>query len=198
MKLGKFFVIEGKDGAGKSTFVKALKENYPDFVYSREPDGLVRKLVLSDEAKNFDALTMFNLFWASRAESVAKVILPAIQSGQNVVSDRFDVSTYAYQVGGNLKLDDLFWRTREVCLHGLGPMYLNFDVSVEVSKQRLQGRGDQNHFDTRDDEYHDRVRMSYDRFFSSGRVWSVKVDANLPMDQMIVDGMRMIELCLNM
>ena len=197
MKIGRFFVIEGKDGAGKSTFVKALKERYPDFVYSREPDGLVRKLVLSDDAKNFDTLTMFNLFWASRAENFAKVILPALQGGKNVVSDRFDVSTYAYQVGETRKLEKLFWLTRDVCLRGVFPVYLNFDASVEVSKQRLQSRGDQNHFDSRDDEYHARVRASYDEFFSDGRVWSVKIDANQPVDQVIADGMKQIEICLN-
>lgn len=198
MRLGRFFAVEGKDGAGKSTFVKALKQKYPDFVFSREPDGLVRSLVLSDEAKSFDALTMFNLFWASRAENFAKVILPALQAGKNVVSDRFDVSTFAYQVGENPNLEELFWHTRDVCLRGVTPIYLNFDVSVEVSRQRLQSRGDQNHFDARSDDYHARVRISYDRFFSSGKVWSTTVDANLPMEQMIADGMKEFEVCLSM
>ncbi len=201
MQLGKFVVIEGGDGTGKTTFVNALKENCPNFIFSREPGGKgmsqkIRELVLSDEAKTADPFTMFNLFWASRAENFAKVILPELSAGITVVSDRFDASTYAYQIGENPGLGNLFWTTRTACLRGVTPTYIFFDLSVEASKKRLQGRGDQNHFDLRGDGYRYHVRSMYLKFFHDERVRSVTLDADVPQDEMISRGMGALEQAL--
>lgn len=194
MQLGKFIVIEGGDGAGKTTFITALKDKCPSFIFSREPGGRgmsqkVRDLVLSDEAKTADPLTMFNLFWASRSENFANVIMPALNSGVTVISDRFDASTYAFQIGENPRLEDIFWATRTACLREVTPTYIFFDLSVEASKKRLQGRGDQNHFDLRGDEYRNCVRSMYLKFFHDERVRSVTLDADLTQDEMISRGM---------
>ncbi|TSC70506.1 MAG: dTMP kinase [Parcubacteria group bacterium Gr01-1014_46] len=201
--LGKFIVIEGGDGAGKTTFVNLLKQTCPQFVYSREPGGVglsqkVRMLVLDDEFKSADSLTMFHLFWASRAENFATVILPAVLAGKIVVTDRFDVSTWGYQVGENPRLEDLFWATRDACLQGVSPIYLDFDVSLGTARARLDGRGEQNHFDKRNDEYRLKVRKHYDRFFGNRRVRSIKVDADLPKDRMLSRAMGALEVALQM
>ncbi len=201
MSQGIFLCVEGGDGAGKTTFVDHLKKTCPEFVFSREPGGkgmsqMVRMLVLSDEAKSANALTMFHLFWASRAENFATVILPALKDGKTVVSDRFDASTYAFQIGENPELEDLFWATRDVCLQGVSPVYLDFDVSIQMARRRLDRRGDQNHFDARNDTYRARVRSHYDKFFRNKRIRSVRVDADTPQDQMISRGMRAIESAL--
>lgn len=203
MPKGKFIIIEGGDGAGKTTFIKFLKEKCPDFVYSREPGGrgmshLVRLLVLSEDARASDPLTMFHLFWASRAENFASVILPAIEEGKVVVSDRFDASTYAFQIGENPELEELFWTTRDVCLRGVSPVYLDFNVSIQEARRRTSRRGDENHFDLRDDTYRARVRSHYDQFFADKRVRSIKVDADLQIDRMISRGMGALEQALYM
>ncbi len=201
--LGKFIVPEGTDYAGKTTFVNHLKKVCPQFVYSREPGGvglsqMVRMIVLADEAKHANPLTIFHLFWASRAENFTTLILPALLAGRTVVSDRFDVSTWAYQVGENPQLEDLFWATREVCLQGVSPIYLDFNVSPEEAKKRMAGRVEQNHFDKRNDEYRVRVRRHYDMFFGNRRVRSVKIDADLPEDRMISRAMGALEAALRM
>lgn len=192
MSKGKFIVIEGGDGAGKSTFINALKEKHPEYLFCKQPGGdgtgisqKIREIVLPDEAKLADSLAMFCLFWASRAETTAKLIRPAIAEGRIVVSDRFDASTYAYQVGENPNLEDLFWSTRQKCLINIEPIYLNFDISVEVARSRMDSRDEKTHFDTRDDRYRNRVRTGYRRFFADRRIKSNMIDADQSKDDMI-------------
>ena len=201
--MGKFIVVEGGDGAGKTTFVNTLREKQPLFVYSREPGGQgfsqrIRELVLSDEAKDADHLAMFCLFWASRAQNISSIVIPALKAGKIVVSDRFDASTYAFQIGKNPRLEDLFWQTRAVCLQGVEPVYLDFRVSVDEAERRMNDRGEKNHFDLRSSDERRQTRSFYDRFFSKDEVKSIRVDANLPMDQMISRAMGALESALGM
>jgi dTMP kinase len=187
---GKFIVLEGGDGSGKSTFFRFLKEKHPEFVYSREPGGIgfsekIRDLILLDDAQFADPLTMFNLFWASKVENVAKVVRSAFEAGQIIVTDRFEVSTYAYQVGENYRLEKIFWAMRAVCLGNIAPIYLNFDVPVDVARSRIISRGDQNHYDKRNEAYRNKVRFMYKKFFEDTRIRSYRIDANLPMEEML-------------
>jgi len=190
MLQGQFIVIEGGDGAGKTTFINFLKEKHPRLVFSREPgvQGLsqkIREIVLSPEAKEADPLAMFHLFWASRAQNMASVVLPALRTGKVVISDRFDASTYAYQIGENPQLEELFWKTRAVCLQDVVPVYLNFDVSIEVAEKRMSTRGGMNHFDLRSDDYRKKVSNLYQKFFATEGVRSVGVNADLPENEMV-------------
>ncbi len=192
MPLGKFIIIEGGDCSGKSTFVRFLKEKQPEVFFTNEPGGLeygmkIRHLLLNAEgAEESDNLTKFHLYWASKAENFRRVILPKLTEGITVVSDRFEGSTYAYQVSEDHKLEDLFWRTRSVCLQNIVPVYMNFDVCVEIQIQRAKDRvGEQNYFDIRGDEYRRKVRAAYLRFFRDKRINSHRIDARLPKDQML-------------
>ncbi|HEY4508731.1 MAG TPA: dTMP kinase [Candidatus Paceibacterota bacterium] len=203
MKQGKFIIVEGGDGAGKTTFVNTLRENQPLFVYSREPGGQgfsqkIRELVLSDEAKDADHLAMFCLFWASRAQNISSIVIPALNAGKVVVSDRFDASTYAFQIGKNPNLEDLFWQTRATCLQGIEPVYLDFRVSVEEAERRMNDRGEKNHFDRRSSEERRQTRSFYDKFFSKDGVKSIRVNANLSMDRMLSRAMGALESALGM
>ncbi|ASG68749.1 thymidylate kinase [Francisella halioticida] len=106
----KFIVIEGLDGAGKSTAIGFIKKylqgkNLPA-VYTREPGGTkiaedIRRLALknyTDESVHSD--TELLLMYASRLQHVHSLINPSLQKGLNVVSDRFYWSSMAYQGGG--------------------------------------------------------------------------------------------------
>ena len=163
MPRGHFIVVEGGDYGGKTTFVNFLKKVRPDWVYSREPGGegvsqMVRLVVLSDDAKDAHVLTKFHLFWASRAENISKIVRPGVTDGRIVISDRFDASTYAYQIGENPELEDLFWLSRDTCLQDITPVYLDFDVSLGVAKERAKSRLESNHFDHWDDAQRKRTR----------------------------------------
>jgi thymidylate kinase len=80
----------------------------------------------------------------------------------------------------------------------VSPIYLDFNVSLEVARKRMKGRDEQNHFDRRNDEYRIRVRRHYDMFFGNKRVRSIKIDADLPEDRLISRAMGALEVALNM
>ena len=107
MTRGKFVVLEGLDGAGKSSQAEAvaarLRARGLDVVTTREPGGTpaaekIRELILQSESMHPVAETM--LFLAARREHADKIISPALRSGKWVVCDRFTDSTFAYQGGG--------------------------------------------------------------------------------------------------
>lgn len=187
-KRGKFIILEGGEGAGKSSQLKDLKEIYGDkIIITREPGGTpyaeeIRNLILkSEHAGQADAKTHFALFWAGRADHMKNKIIPALESGINVISDRFDSSTFAYQIYGQeaIELKDFFWQMRDFYLNDIKPdMYIYLDVSAEEGlKRKSFGSQDEiNHFDQRQVDFHNRMREGFVEFFK--RVPSVIVDAN--------------------
>ena len=106
MKKGLFITFEGLEGCGKTTQAKMLfdfltKQEIPS-VYTKEPGGTkignkIRKILLDQKNDGMDYKTEMMLFLASRAENVRLIILPALEEGKVVVSDRFYDSTTAYQ-----------------------------------------------------------------------------------------------------
>ncbi|HZK40712.1 MAG TPA: dTMP kinase [Atribacterota bacterium] len=106
MKKGLFITFEGLEGCGKTTQAKMLfdfltKQKIPS-IYTKEPGGTkigdkIRKILLDQKNDGMDYKTEMLLFLASRAENVRLIILPALEEGKLVVSDRFYDSTTAYQ-----------------------------------------------------------------------------------------------------
>lgn len=105
---GKFVVFEGADGTGKSTQVALVAEGLRnagrDVVVTREPGGsdvaeTLRAVVL-DPDTDIDPMTETLIFAAARAEHIAKTIMPALDTGKIVISDRFVGSSIAYQSAG--------------------------------------------------------------------------------------------------
>jgi dTMP kinase len=107
---GKFISFEGGEGGGKSTqlklLAKTLKEAEIDAIETREPGGspgaeLIRKLLVEGETDRWDAQTETLLHFAARRDHLNKVILPALDNGQWVLTDRYADSTMAYQGYGH-------------------------------------------------------------------------------------------------
>ena len=106
MKKGLFITFEGLEGCGKTTQAKMLfdfliKQKIPS-IYTKEPGGTkigdkIRKILLDQKNDGMDYKTEMLLFLASRAENVRLIILPALEEGKIVISDRFHDSTTAYQ-----------------------------------------------------------------------------------------------------
>lgn len=203
IKNGKLIVLEGADFSGKSTQMRELGREYGDtLILTREPGGTpyaeaIRELALNHElAKQAGGRTQFLLMWASRAEHMHNKIRPAIQDGKIVVSDRFDSSTFAYNIFGQQEedLEDFFWTTREAILQEWKPdLYIYLDLSPEESRRRMEGApADRlNHFDKRSTEFHELVRQGYKEFFS--RVGGLILDANRPIADIAADIKKAIE-----
>jgi dTMP kinase len=168
---GLFIVVEGPEGAGKSTLARALTARLlaegRRVVAVREPGGTpvaeaARKVALRFPHDMAPAAELF-LFLAARADLVHKVIRPALEDGQVVVADRFELSTTAYQVaGGGLPPDEVAQANR-LATGGLVPdITLVLDVPVGVGRERQRAaRKVQDRFERQDDAFHRRVLEAY-------------------------------------
>ena len=196
-KKGTFIVLDGGEGSGTTTVSKEIVKQFGwGAVRTREPGGSpyaekIRDLVLSDDAKTSDAETQFALFWAARRDHIKKVIAPALAEGKVVICDRFDSSTYAYQIIAQeqIQLLELFWKIRE---HFLGEFipdaYILLDVSPEVGLARARGRaGELNHFDKRKVEFHEKVNKGLKEFIMTKAETGIVINAEQPLEQVTLE-----------
>jgi dTMP kinase len=189
MKRGRFIVIDGIDGSGKSSQVRMLKKKFSSrAVFTHDPGGTdtgqaVREVVLV--AKPLSPLSVFFLFLAARAALVEEVIAPALAKGRTVVSDRFDSSTYAYQVHAGKhseyrKLMSDF--TRDVLKESTPDAYIILDSDPMLARQRLfhDRAKDLNAYDKKPLSYHRSVREGFKKFKPKGaKVFFVNADRSL-------------------
>jgi dTMP kinase len=164
----KFITLEGIDGAGKSTHLNWLAERLRsqgnNVLVTREPGGTplgeaLRELLLHQAMHlETEALLMF----AARREHLDKVILPALREGTWVISDRFTDASFAYQ-GGGRGLDESKLKILEQWVQqDLQPdLTLLFDVTLEVSRQRLSGNASLDRFEQEKQDFFQRVRDAY-------------------------------------
>ena len=204
MKKGLFIVVDGGEGAGKTSQFNKAKEYFGDLLFlTREPGGSVyaeeiRDLILkSPNAGQADARTLFALFWAARADHMKNTILPALEVGKTVITDRFDSSSFAYQIvaHGARDLEKLFWQTREVYLGDLKPdLYVYFDIDplIGLARKNNQGRGEElNHFENRKIDFHNALRSGFKEFITY--VPSIVIDASQPIEKVWEDFKKVLD-----
>lgn len=168
---GVFVVVEGPDGAGKSTLVRWLARRLRaagrPVVMVREPGGTplgeaARRVALKFPHAMTPVAELF-LFLAARADLVQRVIRPGLAAGRVVLADRFDLSTIAYQVAGGGLSRDAVVTTNRLATGGLEPdLTLVLDVPVAVGRERQRrARKQRDRFERRSDAFHRRVLEAY-------------------------------------
>ncbi len=174
--------LEGLDGSGKSTCIEALKtaEFLPETTFTREPTNswygdAVNRSINDDDA---DSLAELFLYTADHADHLSRVVYPALERGELVISDRYSDSRYAYQ-GATLadRFDDALAFVRSVHEPWTRPpdvtIYLDIDPETGATRS-----GATNKFETA--SYLETVRDNYEQLIDAERERFVRVDATQP------------------
>jgi len=168
---GSFITFEGVEGAGKSTrcreLVSGLEQSGISVLHTREPGGppvseKIRSLLLDPEL-TISPLTELMLYLASRASNVDLVIRPALESGINVICERYSDATFAYQIGGRGLPEKPVKDADNLATGGLVPdltILLDLDPEEGFARLRRQGR-EKDRIELEKISFHRRVRQIY-------------------------------------
>lgn len=189
---GRFIVLEGGEGSGKSTQAARLADRLGALL-THEPGGTavgaaLRALVLSDDARTpgLDDRAEALIMAADRAQHVAEVIRPALAGGRHVVCDRYIGSTLAYQgYGRGLPVDEL----RRLSLWASGGLWpdviILLDVPQALASDRAAGRAEAppDRVEAAGDGFHERVAEGYRALAAADPARWVVVDGAAPVDE---------------
>jgi dTMP kinase len=200
---GRLVVLEGGDGAGKSTHAQFVHGRLGaagrQVVLTREPGGsplaeAIREVVLRSWPEGVDGSTELLLMFAARAAHLHALIRPALDAGKDVVCDRFVDATYAYQgAGRGLREADIDLLAGFVLKRLRPDLVLVLDIDPAVGVQRVQGRGSANRFDAEAIAFQQRVRKAYlRRARREPRRYAV-IDANRSREAVQADIARALE-----
>jgi len=191
---GRFVVLEGGEGSGKSAVQRALQERLVADGHAvhalREPGGTplgerIRALINAESSLD-DDLAELLLFEAARAHLVTRAILPTLDAGTHVLCDRYAASSVAYQAFGRGLDRAVVDAANAIATQGLEPdLTLLLDVPPEVGLERRLGAGALTHFDALPMEFHRRVREGYLVLAKErAAAWHV-IDAAQPFDAVL-------------
>lgn len=171
-----YIMVVGGEGAGKTSQLARLKQelvNQPlpfETVFTREPGGTpvgerIRSFLLSGDGATPTANAV--LFFADKAETTARVVRPALESGNPVVSDRGFIDTLVYniQIEGLGSQEPLFWHLVDALLE-IPTLAILLDVDTATGLARRRDTGDVNRYDALGGDFHERINAAYRRFWS--------------------------------
>ena len=169
---GKFIVLEGLEGAGKTTARKAVveqlnKHGITDLVFTREPGGTplaekLRQLIKQENQETITDKAELLMIYAARVQLVENVIKPALAEGKWVIGDRHDMSSQAYQGGGRRLDPHLLTILKDNILGDFEPdLTLYLDIHPEAGLMRARGRGKLDRIERQHLDFFHRTRARY-------------------------------------
>jgi len=191
--------LEGIDGSGKTSAWKAIGEAHPDATLTTEPTGswygdAVRRSIGEPDA---DPLAELFLYTADHADHLASTVVPALEVGDPVISDRYSDSRYAYQAatlatapGYADRFDDPLDFVRRIHEPWTRPpdATIYFDVAPETGAERA---GSTNKFEQV--EFLSRVQENYERLLSEEPDRFVRIDANRALEAVLEDALAAVD-----
>ena len=166
---GKFITLEGIEGSGKSTSLETITDYLDnlniEFIVTKEPGGGplgrdLRKILLDKQSVITPEVELL-LMMADRKDHLDNLVLPNLQNGVWIISDRYLDSSYAYQ-GGGRQIDtskiDLLTKLLNLPLPDLT---LLFDLSPEIALERAKNRSEPDRFESEPLAFHTRIRDAY-------------------------------------
>lgn len=200
--LGMLVVVEGMDGAGKSTLVPALGEKLEEqgveVVLTREPtrDLQFGQIICSNRESRFSPLEEYWLFMLDRAQHAREVIYPALEQGKVIITDRYYHSTMVYQAprmtdGGVYGMRQRIWR-EALTICPLPDLLLIMDLPPEVAYERIQSGRKADAFETPEQlqQYREAYRAFADNTtFGEG---ATVLDATQSQDDLVLQAVEKI------
>ncbi|MEE6031710.1 dTMP kinase [Avibacterium paragallinarum] len=194
---GKFIVIEGLEGAGKTTARDAIvevlvREGIDDVVFTREPGGTplaekLRHLIKYETEEPVTDKAELLMLYAARIQLVENVIKPALASGKWVVADRHDLSSQAYQGGGRQIDAQLLQSLKQTVLGDFSPdLTLYLDLDPEIGLARARGRGELDRIEQQEIAFFQRTRDRYLALVKDDPK-AVIINAEQPIEQVRAD-----------
>ena len=171
MSKGRFITIDGVEGAGKSTQIDLicsyLQRKGIDVVRTREPGGTdvgekIRSVLSDVDNQEMHSDTELLLMFSSRNELIQNKIIPALNNGSWVVSDRFTDASFAYQGGGRMLNLDRISKLEEWVLGDFKPdLTLLLDINVELGMTRIEARAAKDRIELEERAFFERVRSVF-------------------------------------
>ena len=197
----KFITLEGIEGSGKTSSLKSItdlldKKNI-SYVVTREPGGSsigkeLRAILLDPDTEISPEVELM-LMLSDRKDHVEKIILPNLEKGYWVISDRFMDSSIAYQ-GGGRQLDKKLIISLTDYLNLPQPdLTLLFDLPVEISLSRVKARGELDRFEKEELEFHKRIRNTYLDLAKNNRNRIKIIDSSKKIESMLNNVKQAIE-----
>ena len=208
MTNAKFITFEGPDGSGKTTISRAvtdrlLEQGYA-VRYTREPGGSriaeqIRKIILDPANTEEDARTEALLYAASRRQHLTDVVLPALEEGIHVISDRFIDSSLAYQgCGRHLGIEEVYAINRFAIEEHMPDKTIFLDVPAEIGLARIRAnRSSLDRLDREVLQFHEDVFAGYRKVIDMYRSRMILIDAARDMEAVIEDAYQAVKEILD-
>jgi dTMP kinase len=202
MPRGFFITFEGLDGSGKSTQLRRLKEWLQKHgcavTATRQPGGTrvgdrIRALLLDSRTDSLSSFAELGLMFSDRAQSIAEIIMPALEAGHIVLCDRFTDSSEAYQGGGRQLGSQIVRELHASLCKGLQPdltvlLLPDFERSLARARQRNQRAvaatgSDENRFEKESSAFYRRVFGKYREIAAREPLRVVVIDSDGSIDE---------------
>ena len=201
----KFITLEGIEGSGKTSSIKSItdlldKRNI-SYIVTREPGGSsigkeLRAILLHPDTEISPEVELM-LMLSDRKDHVEKIILPNLEKGNWVISDRFMDSSIAYQGGGRQLGKKLIISVAEYLNLPQPDLTLLFDLPVEISLSRVKARGDLDRFEKEEIEFHKRIRNTYLDLATNNSNRIKIIDSSQKIESMLNNVKKAIEKLFN-
>lgn len=195
MKKSMFITLEGPDGCGKSSVALELKKELINLGYSivhtREPGGIeiseqIREVILNKDNTAMAEKTEALLYAASRCQHIQEKIIPALESGQIIICERFLDSSLAYQgYARNIGIDAVYDINKFAIGTCMPDLTLFLDIEPSLGLERIKSRQNKDRLDQEKIDFHQKVYQGYQKV---NQLFSKRikiVDASKPLNEVV-------------
>mgnify|MGYP003451323383 FL=1 len=198
-----FISFEGTEGVGKSTLIRKIHQYFEqqgkDVILTREPGGTplaeqIRSLLLAvnhDEPMSHD--TELLLIYAARAQHLQQVILPALDAGKIVLSDRFTDASFAYQCAGRGLSQEKLKLLNQTFVAKMPNITFWLDAPIELGMTRARERGALDRFEQEKLSFFSKVRAGYETLWQAEPERIKRLDATKIADVVFEEALKYLK-----